>query len=385
LPKRLEWPPQKEDLERLYLVEKLSAAKIAKVYGLVYKNPKVAESTVLYQLKRNGIKRRERAEHSRKVIEQMVDEWVKRYQAGESLKRIAADELSPVTVFNHLRKRGIVLRDKVEAQIRSVRKYERFPFKGDKVEKAYLMGLRYGDLHAVRHGRGIRVRVSTTHPSLAELFDGLSSPYAHVSRYPREAKLVGYEWTLECDLDESFRFLLFKPTVKELEAFSSEEMVAFLAGLFDAEGSIILHNKRGRLNPEATFSSTDEGLLLFVRSGMELLGLHCKLDWTIQNQDRQGITGYSRKGWVVLWRFYDVQKLLQILPLRHMEKLSKARIVMGMEYRSSKEKNLETGMAWDSLVSGIKLDVQEFVQLAGKLIDVRLRKQVPSCRSCLSK
>jgi hypothetical protein len=56
--------------------------KIAKVYDLKYKNPKVAESTILYQLKRNGIERRDPAEHTRKVTVEMVNEWVKRYQAG---------------------------------------------------------------------------------------------------------------------------------------------------------------------------------------------------------------------------------------------------------------------------------------------------------------
>lgn len=38
------------------------------------------------------------------------------------------------------------------------------------------MGLRYGDFDAVRHGRAVRIRVSTTHPAMAELFDSLLSP-----------------------------------------------------------------------------------------------------------------------------------------------------------------------------------------------------------------
>ena len=49
----------------------------------------MAESTVLYHLKRNGIRRRDAAELARKVTAAMEDEWVKRYQAGESLKKIA--------------------------------------------------------------------------------------------------------------------------------------------------------------------------------------------------------------------------------------------------------------------------------------------------------
>jgi hypothetical protein len=106
LDEALPWPPRKEDLERLYLVEGLSAAKIAKRYRLNYENPKVAESTILHYLKRNGIKRRGAADHVRKVTKEMVDRWDARYQAGESLKKIAGNEVSPVTVFNQLHRRG---------------------------------------------------------------------------------------------------------------------------------------------------------------------------------------------------------------------------------------------------------------------------------------
>jgi len=105
----LDWPPKKEDLVRLYLVENLSAAKIAKVYRLKYKNPKVAESAVLYQLRKNGIKRRDSAEHVRKVTEDVLDEWVRRYRAGESLKQIAGELVDPVIVWNHLKRRGLDL------------------------------------------------------------------------------------------------------------------------------------------------------------------------------------------------------------------------------------------------------------------------------------
>src|SRR6266480_7477217 len=124
---RLVWPPLKGDLERLYLQQKLSASKIATLYGLNYASAKTAESTVLYHLKRNGITRRDPAAHVRKITETMVDEWVVRYQIGESLKQIAGDAVSPVTVFNHLHGRGLKLRDKVEAQIEAVTRFQKTP------------------------------------------------------------------------------------------------------------------------------------------------------------------------------------------------------------------------------------------------------------------
>src|SRR5713226_10507597 len=79
------WPPKKEELEQLYLTQRLSAMKISRVYGLKYHNPKSGESMILWYLGKFGIKRRDKAEHARKVTEEMVDEWVPRYQKGESL------------------------------------------------------------------------------------------------------------------------------------------------------------------------------------------------------------------------------------------------------------------------------------------------------------
>jgi hypothetical protein len=364
LPDGLAWQPKREDLERLYLVEKLSAAKIAKFYGLRCKNPKVAESTVLYHLKSNGIKRRDRADHIRKVTEELVDEWVRRYDEGESLKKIAGGVVSPVTVWYNLRSRGIVLRDKIEAQIKAVTKYERRPFQGDSIDRAYLMGLRYGDLHVVEHGRAIRVRVSTTHPAMANLFESLFSPYGVVHRYPRRAKLVGFEWTLECDLDKSFEFLLQKATPKQLMALSREESISFLAGLFDAEGSIVLHNKRGRHNPEATISNTKEIILQYSTKILLSMGFHCKTTWRDQAENRGGITGYSRKGQLVLWRFLDVQKMLGMLPIRHPERLAKAAIVGKMQYRGPLANNLQSAKQWGDLICSIKSNRVEFVDQA---------------------
>ena len=80
------WPPEKEELENLYLTQRLSAMKVSRLYGLKYPNPKSGESMVLWYLKKFGIKRRDKAEHIRKVTEEMVEQWISRYRKGESLK-----------------------------------------------------------------------------------------------------------------------------------------------------------------------------------------------------------------------------------------------------------------------------------------------------------
>jgi len=342
----------------------LSAAKIAKVYGLRYKSPKVAESTILYKLKRNGIKRRDPAAHVRKVTDEMVDEWVRRYKSGESLKRIAGSSVSAVTVWGHLKGRGIKLRDRVEAQILAVSKYERKPYTGDNIEKAYLMGLRYGDLNAVRHGRAIRVKVSTTHPAMANLFESIFSPHGHVMRYPRTAPFTGYEWTLEVDLDASFEFLLEKPSMQDLERFTSSEITSFLAGIFDAEGTIYLHRKRFGAGFEFSIVNDDSHLIDLVSKWLAASGYHPCVELAVQDPFRLGYFSRGRILRVSLFRSSEVCRVLRILSLRHKEKINKRDFVLRSACRAETRIGKATIHDWESLILGIRNERDKFVEEA---------------------
>ena len=53
----------------------------------------------------------------------------------------------------------------------SLKKYKRTSFSNDVKEKAYIIGLRYGDISTQRHGRHIRVYTGTTHPAMLQLFN----------------------------------------------------------------------------------------------------------------------------------------------------------------------------------------------------------------------
>ena len=364
MPEKLAWPPEKVDLERLYLVEKLSAAKIANGYELKYKNPKVAESTVLYHLKRNAITRRDRAEHIRKVTDQMVDEWINRYEDGESLKRIAGENVDPVTVWNHLKSRGVALRDKVEAQILAVTKHERKPFQGDGLEKAYLRGLRLGDLDALRHGRAVRVRLSTTHLAMANLFSSLFSPFGYVHYYARKGGFAGYEWNLECDLDWSFDFLLEKITLPELNRMGKDELAGFLAGFFDAEGSIFLHEKSSGFAPEITITNTDKEIMRFIMRLLVNADVVCKLSRQEQDSRRLGKETPGHVWRLAIWQFESVKFFLRALKIRHREKTAKAFLAIKFVSPISHASNLNLVSEWDKLSAEIAAERSEFIRLA---------------------
>jgi hypothetical protein len=370
----LAWPPRPEDLRRLYIDEGLSAAKIAVRYGLKYASPKTAESTVLYHLKRNGITRRDKADHIRKVTEEMVDGWVKRYEEGESLKDIADGpaewKVDPVTVFNHLRKRGLQLRDKVEAQIEAVTIHEKKPFRGDLLEAAYLLGFLRGDAWVVTHGRAIRVRAGSTHPDFLTLFRGLFEEYGHIYLYPKEAQLTGYEWSMDVDLDKSFEFLLNRDA-NTFERIIAEQrlFLSYLAGFFDAEGSIYYHKKGTGGAFEMNITNMDYGLLTTLCDEIRNFGHHAKLSINTRDNKKSIIKGADQIWRIEIWRHEDVTRLLGMLPLRHPEKTAKKAIALQLPDWPSKEARQRVMVDWNSLLQRIEQDVQKSISCAKKIME----------------
>jgi hypothetical protein len=364
----LSWPPLKDDLLRLYIDQKLSAAKIAEVYGLRYANPKTAESTILHHLKKNEIARRDAAAHIRKVTDSMVDEWVVRYQHGESLKQIAGDSFQAATVFNHLHKRGLRLRDKVEAQIEAVRIHPKQPFSGDLLELAYLSGFAVGDLSIARHGRAVRAKLSTTHPAMAALFRNLFSASGPIYEYPRLNEIVGHQWAFDCDLDSSFEFLLAAKR-NPMEVVQDERMfLSFLAGFFDAEGSIYFHKKGKSGAFELSITNTNLELLREIAARLTQLGFHSVLREVRVDREtaiESGMTNPSEFMWrIPIWRHEDVNRLLRTLALRHPERMVNAKIALRFALEADSAMRVSILAEWDALIRSIRIECQNYIASA---------------------
>jgi intein-encoded DNA endonuclease-like protein len=354
----LAWPPKKDDLERMYLVEKLSAAKIAAVYGLKYKNPKVAESTVLYQLKRNGISRREATEHVRKIRPEMVDEWARRYETGESLKQIAGGAVSPVTVWLHLRKRGLRLRDKVEAQIKATTKHARKPFDESQFQVAYLLGFSRGDLNVSTHGRAVRVKTATTHPLMVEHIRNLFGPYGHVSLSPRLSGLAGYEWNIQVDLDNSFLFLFEHRKVLPRWVFAGRFFRYFLAGFFDAEGSVWF-NETTVHGFMISLTNSDRKLLEDIHDSMKRAGMASNLGYDKSNRTWK----------ITMWNRDRVGRFLSYVPLKHPEKLAKAKLALKFDASTTPEQRRDLERDWALLLGEIKEGRDAYVNQAKTMLE----------------
>lgn len=205
------------------------------------------------------------------------------------------------------------------------------------MEKAYLLGLRAGDVNSARTSpNSVMARVSTTHPAMLELFVQTFGSYGHCSLVPRKVFLTGYDWQMRTYLDSSFSFLIGKPaTVPDTIA----RFYAFLAGLSDSDGSWVITHNKARLTYAFLLVSEEAGLIGAVKSMLESIGLHP----TLHLDERAGTTKImygvsgprqitlSRDMWLLrLQRLEEVSFLAtKILPLsRHKEKIEKMQIIL---------------------------------------------------------
>jgi hypothetical protein len=173
---------------------------------------------------------------------------------------------------------------------------------------------------------------------------------------------------LDCDLDKSFEFLLDRDRYIETAFQDNGLFLAFLAGFFDAEGSLYYHKKRKHGAFEMSLANMNETLLRRIVAKLSELEYVPALERTKQNQEkalRRGIKNSSEWIWCVrIWRYEDVVRLLRAIPIRHPEKVEKRGIALGLEYRSKTEDRERTVAEWDSLRKRIKKERMDYIALA---------------------
>lgn len=219
--------------------------------------------------------------------------------------------------------------------IRTARKGRIFwsgPFSGDLRERAYLMGLRAGDINARRTSHfTILARVSSTHQAMLELFRWSFAPYGQCNAEPRRVFLSGYDWQLKMELDESFEFL-----VDESQEIPSEgdQFYWFLAGLADSDGSWCLFGDKGKTACAFMISSQSKLLLERTKTRLVKECYHAKLYLDKKKGTTKTIRGVNGSREITLtkdlWRLdihrrEEVRALARrLLPIsRHSEKRRK--------------------------------------------------------------
>jgi predicted DNA-binding protein YlxM (UPF0122 family) len=237
-----------EELERLYLKESISAPEIAARVGC-------STNTIYTHLVKCGVQVRSMSEAARldRGIEIPRDELYELYVVKHlSFAEIARQYKCDTTTI-HKRLKAYNLNARPAGG--SAHEHPKKDFSGGLCEKAYLIGLRLGDLHVEEGNWAIRVRCTSTHREQIELIKGLFAEYGGIwVSEPREKRGVG----ITVHLNRSFEFLL--PQKDEIEQWilnDDNAFMAFWAGYVDAEGSFIVSRNRAYFKVD----SGDKGIL----------------------------------------------------------------------------------------------------------------------------
>lgn len=234
------------------------------------------------------------------------------------------------------------------------------PFSGDEREKAYLMGLRAGDVNAFRASRqSLIARVSTTHQAMIELFHQTFAPYGQCMIQPRIVFLTGYDWQVRIRLDNSFEFLLDEPLEVPKERTLLYE---FIAGLSDSDGSWCLFGNKGKTACAFIISSQNRLLLMQLKEALEKVCFHVYLYLDKRKGTTKIMRGASKTREIKLtkdsWRL-DIHRREEVrllarrlLPLsHHREKIRKMLLVLD-----------ETRESWEAMaprVEELKAEIKQ--------------------------
>lgn len=176
-----------------------------------------------------------------KLKELYINRHLSSHEIGEQF------DCSDTTIRNKLRESGITLRSGGRKKF----KYEKFPFDGTDVIKAYMIGFRIGDLNVYRPSENSRILVVRCHTTIRnqiKVMEDLFTRYGKVEI--SQAKNGSYHVNIY--LDQSFGFLLDKSSMPEWIRKGSKKIKwSFIAGYVDAEGSFKLNQGRGRFKIDA--------------------------------------------------------------------------------------------------------------------------------------
>lgn len=200
-------------------------------------------------------------------------------------------------------------------------------FSGKLEEKAYLLGLRAGDIYARKHFKCITVEVTSSKPEQIQMFQRVFSKYGKVSFYEKKGGFTEKTTRAYCYLNDSFNFLIEKSIFIPEWILKKEELFySFLTGYVDSEGSWIItkHKRYKGKYKDVVFSlgSCDKIILEQIQKKLQELGFnsHLYLVRKMGTNTGMGVCHFDLYR-VMIMRVKDVIRLAKILlPLTMHEK-----------------------------------------------------------------
>jgi transposase len=201
-------------------------------------------------------------------------------------------------------------------------------------EKAYIAGLIIGDFAVYKKSKyTLRITTGSTKQDFINMLVKVFEKYGHIiqtfDKYNNSQKI-----TVDLDL-ESFKFLIdIKKNYKFLKGTNKEFFFYFLAGFIDAEGSISIYKKQScnEIGFAIQIYNTDLEILKIIKSKLEAFGFHpniTKVREIGKDMYKNKIFNHNYEEFrLSLCRKSEIKMLLELLPLKHSEKLSKKELML---------------------------------------------------------
>lgn len=337
-------------LENLYWKERLTLRQIAEKFG-------TTDRTILYWMMKNKISRRptwsvtEKYKISKDTLENLY--LNKKLSASQIAMKFGTVNTN---ILRKLLKYGIPIRTKSEAMI----KFPKKSFSNSFKEKAYMTGLRCGDINARKNSNHVRIQTCSTHLSQIRMIKDVFEKYSEV-RLSIHTNKIGKEWAIYCDLDSSFNFLIEKPLRIPKWIIEDDNLFfLFLAGYMDSEGSwVITKSNENDIRFIFRIRTYDKVILKQIKEKLDKLNIKSyfyidkkKGDYTTFGKLKKDFYG------VRIYRINDILKLIKmLLPLsHHKEKILKMNFIL--ENKNKKWEEIK-----DSLLNLRKIIRNEVVKL----------------------
>ena len=351
-------------LRRMYHEQGLSLGEIARLAG-------TTKSHVHYYMSKFDLQRRPWTGLEPKQDPNLILSLYK--DQGKTLEEISEMlGISKSTAWKHATRQ-------IRLRPRSAPTYLRNPFSGNDLERAYLLGYRAGDLNAFQDSAlTITARVSTTHQAMLETFRAAFTRYGHCIMTPRRVFLTGYDWQIKAYLDNSFRFLIPKPT----EPPSETVLYVFIAGFGDSDGCWSMSNDHGRATFSFDLTSRRRDLLDNIAIALQNEGYHPHVYLSrekgtikmVKGRDETRAITLTDDTWtLVIKRKDDVKRLARcVLPYsKHQEKIAKMKLIL-----DTRSEWAEIGPEFERLRRQIRLETNEAIMKAEIEYKARLKEPI---------
>jgi|TARA_B100001964_G_scaffold148365_2_gene163507 hypothetical protein len=338
----------KEQLEDLYLKQKLSLSQIGKKFNCHNTN-------MLYWLRKFNIKRRPAQTPNAVYIpkEILYDLYINKKQSSLQI----AEKLGKVndrTIRKKLKKFGIKTRSLSEA---GTIKFKA-SFSEDLRDKAYLLGLRAGDFHVKWARKSIRVQTTTTHTAQVDLLKKSFEKYGEIRKYYSKNKARQDEWFIYTDLDKSFKFLLKKSEeIPQWILENIDNFYSFLTAYMDCEGCWrVAKSHKNSVRFFFNIGSNDKKIMKEIKEKLTSLGYYALIYLDKKKGDNTPYGFYNKDIYrVVINRKSDIIRLIKnLIPLsKHSEKVRKMKFII----KNKSKKWFEIEKDWNKLKEQIKREL----------------------------